>query len=264
MIKTVLVRCFLGCSSTFRKGNTGAGAAVIILALLAPAFAYPAESLIIEHGSRSSRLIALTFDACPSKLPDEYDEAVIKVLLKEHAPATLFLSGRWVERNPDRAAELARQPGFEIAAHTYYHPHLLEKDDDRVMREMRRTQKIIRKTTGKTPRYFRPPFGEVDDRVAALAKKSGLTTIQYDIASGDPDPGLSAKKIVRAVLADARGGSIIVFHMNRNGVHTAEVLPEVIKGLRERGFTLVTVGEMLNTAENKPADGNSQPTVSSR
>ncbi len=260
MIRTAFIRRSPGCRSNFRSTWL---AAVILFAVLAPAFAFPADSLIIEHGSRSSRLVALTFDACPSNLTDEYDEAVIKVLVSEKVPATLFLSGRWVEKNRERAAELARLPGFEIAAHSYYHPHLLEKDDDRVMREMRRTQAIIKKATGKVPRYFRPPYGEVDERVAGLAKKAGLTTIQYDIASGDPDPGLSAKRIVRAVLADARGGSIIVFHMNRKGVHTAEVLPEVIKGLREKEFTLVTVGEMLKKAENKPVDADSGPTPSS-
>ena len=48
------------------------------------------------------------------------------------------------------------------------------------------------------------------------------------------------------ILRDAKGGSIIVFHMNRKGVHTAEVLPDIIDGLRKRGFTLVTVGELLS------------------
>jgi peptidoglycan/xylan/chitin deacetylase (PgdA/CDA1 family) len=110
---------------------------------------------------------------------------------------------------------------------------------------LKRTQAIIKKTTGKTPRYFRSPFGEVDERVAKLAAEAGLVTIQYDIASGDPDPSLSPQKIVSSVLRDAKGGSIIVFHVNRNGVHTAEVLPEIVSGLRQKGFTLVTVGELL-------------------
>ena len=202
-------------------------------------------SLIIEHGPRASRSIALTFDACPTTLADEYDKDVIETLLREKVPATLFLSGRWVEKNPAAAKFLADQPQFEIAAHSYYHPHLLEKTDDRILREMKRTQAIIKRTTGRTPRYFRPPFGEVDERVAKLALTAGLTTIQYDIASGDPDPGLSPRRIVRTVLKDAKGGSIIVFHMNRNGVHTAEFLPEIIDGLRKMGFTLVTVGELL-------------------
>lgn len=201
--------------------------------------------LIITHGPRDSRSIALTFDACPTALADEYDKGVIETLVREKAPATLFLSGRWVEKNAATAKFLADQPQFEIAAHSYYHPHLLDKPDDRVVREMKRTQTIIRKITGRTPRYFRPPFGEVDERVAKLALQAGLVTIQYDIASGDPDPGLSSRRIVRALLRDAKGGSIIVLHMNRKGAHTAEFLPDVIEGLRKQGFTLVTVGDLL-------------------
>ncbi len=152
------------------------------------------DGLIIEHGRRDSREIAITFDACPTTLPDEYDEKVIEVLLREKTPATLFLSGRWVEKNLETVKFLAAQPQFEIANHTFWHPHLLEKDDERILSELKRTQAIIKKTTGRTPRYFRPPYGEVDERVAAIARKAGLVTIQYDIASGDPDPGLSARE----------------------------------------------------------------------
>lgn len=203
------------------------------------------ESKIIEHGPRGSHKVALTFDACPTGRDDEYDEKVIEVLLREKVPATLFMSGRWVEKNAAAAKSLAENPLFEIANHAFWHPHMLQKDDDRVVRELRRTQEIIEKTTGKRPTYFRPPFGEVDDRLARLAAEAGLVTIQYDIASGDPDPGLSAKRIVRGVVGEAQGGSIVIFHMNRNGRRTAEALPEVVKQLREKGFELVTVGELL-------------------
>ena len=203
------------------------------------------QKLVIEHGPRNCGKVALTFDACPTGKPDEYDDKVVDVLLREKVPATLFMSGRWVEKNPDKAKFLASQQQFEIAAHSFYHPHMMEKPDDRDVREFTRTQAVIKKVTGKTPRYFRPPFGEVDERIAKLAAEAGLVTIQYDIASGDPDPGLSAQKITRSILRDAKGGSIIVFHMNKNGVHTAEMLPNIISGLRQKGFTLVTVGEML-------------------
>jgi peptidoglycan/xylan/chitin deacetylase (PgdA/CDA1 family) len=203
------------------------------------------DGLIIEHGKRDSLMIALTFDACPTSLQEEYDEKVIEILVREKIPATLFLSGRWVEKNQEQVKFLASQPQFEIANHAFWHPHLLEKDDGRILRELKRTQAIIKKLSGKTPRYFRPPYGEVDERVAHIAKAAGLTTIQYDIASGDPDEGLSPQRILRSVLRDAKGGSIIVFHMNRKGVHTAEILPDIIAGLRKKGFTLVTVGELL-------------------
>jgi peptidoglycan-N-acetylglucosamine deacetylase len=226
---------------------------LVCLCSLSPALLLAGSpgSLIVEHGQRTGKKIALTFDACPTDLHDEYDGKVVDVLLRDRVPATLFMSGRWVERHPDRAKFLADQAQFEIAAHSYYHPHLLEKDDERILREMKRTQAIIKKVTGRRPEYFRPPYGEVDERLAKLAKSAGLTTIQYDIASGDPDPGLSAKRIARAVLQEAKGGSIIVFHMNCKGVHTADVLPEVIDGLRKKGFTLVTVGEMLKEKSEK-------------
>lgn len=201
--------------------------------------------LVVEHGPRDSKKIALTFDACPTGKPDEYDGKVIDTLLREKVPATLFMSGRWVEKNPQKAKFLASCPQFEIAAHSYYHPHMTEKADDRDVRELKRTQAEIKKVTGKTPRYFRPPYGEADERIVKLAASAGLVTIQYDIASGDPDPNLSPQRIARILLRDAKGGSIIVFHMNRNGVHTAEVLPHVIEGLRKKGFKLVTVGELL-------------------
>jgi peptidoglycan/xylan/chitin deacetylase (PgdA/CDA1 family) len=233
----------------------------LILALLfviAPltVFGAPPNNLIIEHGPRNVHKIALTFDACPTSLPDEYDEKVVDILIKEKAPATLFMSGKWVEKNPDKAKFLASQPQFEIAAHSYYHPHMTEKPDDRDLRELKRSRAIIKKTTGKTPRYFRPPFGEVDERVAKLAYDVGLTTIQYDVASGDPDPHLAPKRIIRGVLQDAKNGSIIVFHMNHRGVHTAEVLPEIINGLRKKGFTLVTVGELLGEVNTKSQKTN--------
>jgi len=232
---------------------------ILLLLLLIPgsfAWAETPTPLIIEHGPRDSKKIALTFDACPTGKPDEYDDQVVDILLREKVPATLFMSGRWVEKNPEKAKFLASCPQFEIAAHSYYHPHMMEKPDERDVRELKRTQAMIKKVTGRTPRYFRPPYGEADERIVKLAASAGLVTVQYDIASGDPDPDLSPQRIARVVLRDAKGGSIIVFHMNKNGVHTAEVLPQIIEGLKKKGFKLVTVGELLNEDKlNKATKG---------
>lgn len=226
-------------------GKTSHLAATIALLALAAAARGGDAPLIIEHGPRDSKKVALTFDACPTGRPDEYDRQVIEVLVREKVPATIFMSGKWVEKNSGTAKELASHPLFEFGNHAYWHPHMTDKDDERVLRELTRTQAIIGKVTGKQPKHFRPPFGEVDERVARLAEQAGLVTIQYDIASGDPDPNLSPERIVRSVLREAQGGSIIVLHVNRRGVHTAEALPALIRGLREKGYQLVTVGDLL-------------------
>ncbi len=114
-------------------------------------------------------------------------------------------------------------------------------------KELLKTQVIIGDITGKTPKYFRPPYGEVSKGLAKEADKLGLTTIQYDLASGDPNRRLSAKKLLKRVLSKTKGGSIVVFHMNRNGHYTADVLLQIIEGLRERALVLVTVDELLKS-----------------
>lgn len=214
-----------------------------------PPSAQAGATAIIIHGPRDAARIALTFDACRTRHPDDYDEKVIEILLREQVPATIFISGRWAEKNADTAKMLGEQPLFEIANHAFWHPHLREKDDERVLLELQHTQTVLKELTGRLPRYFRAPYGEVDARIARLADQSGLVTVQYDIPSGDPDPNLPAGRIVQRIVRDARGGSIIVFHVNRNGVHTAEMLPDIISGLRQKGFELVTVGDLLKKEE---------------
>ena len=67
----------------------------------------------------------------------------------------------------------------------------------------------------------------------------------FDFPSGDPDKRITKERLIAWVLAKARPGSIVVMHMNRHGWHTAEALPEIIQGLRERGFVLSTVGGLV-------------------
>jgi peptidoglycan/xylan/chitin deacetylase (PgdA/CDA1 family) len=73
----------------------------------------------------------------------------------------------------------------------------------------------------------------------------GLYSILGDLPSGDPDPNFTKKILVRYVLKEAQNGSIVVMHINKGGHHTAEALPDIIRGLRKKGFTLVKVSTLL-------------------
>jgi peptidoglycan/xylan/chitin deacetylase (PgdA/CDA1 family) len=99
--------------------------------------------------------------------------------------------------------------------------------------------------TGRQATLFRAPYGEYDHRVVRFAADAGLTTIQYDLASGDPDVHATKEKLIEYVVENTHPGSIIVMHINRRGWHTAEALPDIIDSLHQRGFTFVTVGELL-------------------
>jgi peptidoglycan-N-acetylglucosamine deacetylase len=200
---------------------------------------------IVTNGSRNRMRVALTFDACSTR-HNEYDERVIRTLLETGTPATLFIGGGWALANPGRLEELAQYPDFEFGNHTFSHPHMpAVKDDQKVLEELQRTQQVVYDLTGHIPKYFRPPFGEVDRRVAWLASQAALVTLNYDLPSGDPDTNITARQLVDWVVRKASPGGIVVLHMNHKRFATATALPDIIKGLRKRGFELVTVGTLL-------------------
>jgi peptidoglycan/xylan/chitin deacetylase (PgdA/CDA1 family) len=198
----------------------------------------------LEHGPRSLRRIALTFDACTTRDPSPYDPRIPAVLEALRVPATFFVGGGWaLEERPELRA-LARNPLFEIGNHTFSHPHLTRIPDAAIRDELLRTQAVVAAETGRAPTLFRPPYGEYDARVLRIASELGLTTVEYDLPSGDPDAHATTDALVRWVLRQARPGSIVVMHVNHRRFHTAEALPAIVAGLRARGFELVKVSEL--------------------
>lgn len=209
----------------------------------------PVEPRIVNHGPRDRKLVALTFDACSARDPSRYDERVARVLIDMNVPATIFFGGKWMEEHPEHTRFLASHPQFEFANHSYLHPHMSRVSDARIQDELRWTQDIMYSLTGRRATLFRAPFGEVDEHISRVAAAEGLITIQYDLASGDPDRRVSKDKLVEYVSTMSRKGSIVVMHINRRGWHTAEALPEIIRNLRKRGFEFVTVSELLKEKE---------------
>ncbi len=236
-------------------------ARVLILAFLAVPAAGRAgtdlpqvQPVAFEHGARGQKKIALTFDACTTtREHDPYDPRITAELEAMHVPATIFVGGGWAQKEESALAELARSPLFEIGNHTFTHPHLTRLTDAQIRDELLRTQVEVASLTGRAPTLFRPPYGEYDARVLRVAAELGLTTVEYDLPSGDPDVHATKLSLVEWVLREARPGSIIVMHINHQRFHTAEALPEIVAGLRVRGFELVTVGELLH-APRMPGD----------
>lgn len=212
----------------------------------------PVAPEVVFHGTRDAKLIALTFDACSTRQPSLYDERVTQVLVEKRVPATVFLGGKWIEENLDHTRYLASLPQFELGNHTFLHPHLTRISDARLREELAWTQAVLYTVTGRQATLFRAPYGEYDHRVVRLAAEAGLTTIQYDLASGDPDVHVTKDILTKYVVENARPGSIIVMHINRRGWHTAEALPDIIDSLRQQGFTFVTVGALLARMNNPP------------
>jgi len=213
---------------------------------------HPVTPQVIFHGNRKSKMIALTFDACSTGEPGGYDERITEVLTGTGTKATIFLGGAWMESQPDHTRQLALNALFELGNHSYLHPHMTRIGADQMREELLRTQAILLALAGRQASLFRPPYGEYNSTLVQVAAGCGLTTIQFDLASGDPDRHFTKEKLTDWIISRARGGSIVVMHINGRGWHTAEALPEIISRLRSRGFEFVKVSELLAAAQIAP------------
>jgi peptidoglycan/xylan/chitin deacetylase (PgdA/CDA1 family) len=209
----------------------------------------PLDPTLVTHGDRSLPAIALTFDACQTvDEPTGYDEAIIKILTDTGTPATLFLGGLWVQWHTTQTRALAANPLFELGNHSWGHPDFTKISPAAMSAEILQTQAIMANLTGRQPTLFRFPYDVYTDKALAVVGGQGLRAVEGDVITGDPDPRTSARAIVETVTTQARGGSIVLMHMNGRGWHTAEALPVIIKQLRARGYTFVTVSQLLELA----------------
>ncbi len=206
----------------------------------------PVDPGLITHGRRDLPYLALTFDACETPGdPAGYDQAIIDILIRTNTPATLFLGGLWMQSHPEETRALGSNPLFEIGSHSWSHPDFASISPEQISAEITQTQEIAYRLAGRLPVLLRLPFGTYNDQALSIIAQHGLKTIQWEVVTGDPDPNIFAEDILRAVTSEAQNGSIIIMHMNGRGWHTAEALPEVIRQMQARGFTFVTVSQLL-------------------
>ncbi|KAI8056356.1 hypothetical protein BDF21DRAFT_318392, partial [Thamnidium elegans] len=98
--------------------------------------------------------------------------------------ATLFFVGSNVIKFPV-AAQRALGDGHTICSHTWSHPQMTSLTNEEVVAQLYWTQKAIKESLGITPKCWRPPYGDVDDRVRAIAWQMGMRTILWDQDSND-------------------------------------------------------------------------------
>ena len=207
------------------------------------------SALVFFHGDRSQKTVALTFDACPAYGPLSFDRKVFQTLVDSQVPATIFLSGKWMRAHKKEMEELTANPLFEFGNHSFSHHHMADMPADSIVLEVQKVQHILSNVYHKTAKIFRAPFGELSAGLIQSVQSLGLTVVQFDLASGDPDTSISKDRLIRYAVRSARSGSIIVMHINGRGRHTAGSLPAIIEGLRKRGFRFVTVTELMQKSD---------------
>ncbi len=212
---------------------------------------YPFPVDILYHGSRARHEIALTFDACPRKERPDFSTGIVNFLMQEKIPATFFVSGLWAVNNVAPFKELADVPFFQIGMHGYHHWKSSELTEPVIASEIERTWETIAQLGGTPQPFFRPPYGDCPSKLVKVAKGLGVLTVMWDVVSGDPNPRNTAEILEHRVLTMTRNGSVIIMHVNDGGIFTAQALPTIVAGLREQGFTFVSVGDLVSHIAGK-------------
>ena len=215
--------------------------------------AVPTAPIAIAGVTTSEPVVALTFDACATrKQANGFDRKIFEILAKDRIPATFYLTGLWVEKHPSAAKVIAAAPWIELGNHTYTHPRLTLTRKERIQQQIRRTNRIIEKKIGRPALTLRPPAGAFNATVVELANQEHLPVVLWSIVSGDAGGHVPAARMDRTVLDQAKPGSIIIFHINKRAPFTKKALPDIIAGLREKGFRFVTVSQLLALPDAVP------------
>jgi polysaccharide deacetylase family sporulation protein PdaB len=182
--------------------------------------------------------IAISFDATWGA---EHTPKILNSLDKYNIKTTFFLVNIWLKKYPEVAKQIA-QKGHEIGMHSATHPHFTALTEKQMEEELKENHKMIEEITGQKPFLFRPPFGDYDNTVIKTVDRLGFKTIQWSVDSLDWRD-LSAQEIQERVLRQIDPGDIVLFH--NNGKYTADALDPIINRLKEQGYVIVPISELL-------------------
>ena len=196
------------------------------------------RKLPIYRVKTDEKKIAISFDCAWGT---DYMDTLLSVMEKENVKSTFFMVEFWTVKHGDYVKKIVGC-GHEIGTHSKTHPEMSKLDRSAIESELKSSSLAIENITGKKVELFRAPFGDYDDLLIETAKDLGLFTIQWDVDSLDWKD-LSASEITEKVVKNAKEGSIVLFH--NQGKHTAEALPGIIAKLKDKGFTFVSIGELI-------------------
>ncbi len=220
---------------------------------------FPTPYVVDEYGAKDPKKIAITFDDGPDAT---WTPKILDVLKSRSAPATFFLIGSEAEKYP-RLMERIYDEGHEIGNHTWTHPDVSNISVQYLKSvELNLTEMLFASRLGVKTIFFRPPYSidqepDTADQVRPLeiTQDLGYLTIGDKLDPNDwREPGRSAKEIEDDVLNhlppckpnDQRCGNILLLHDGGgNRAETVKALGPIIDGMRERGYQVVPVSDLI-------------------
>jgi len=184
----------------------------------------------------SSKTIYLTFDDGPTPMVTEW---VLEVLQQHNIKATFFCIGNNIEKHPDIFQRVVSS-GHSIGNHTFNHLNGWKTGNDSYYKNVSACAEAVKKATQRQDAItlFRPPYGKIKTVQAAWVRSRGYRIIMWDVLSADFDKAITPEQCLHNVIANAREGSVIIFHDSVKAFPNLRyALPRAIEFLKEKGFS---------------------------
>ena len=229
-------------------------AIVLVIAMLLSMGAAEASDLVEPHmriaGSGPPPRVALTLDACSGSV----DMRILDALVAHDIPATLFLTGKWLNANPEAIAFLKRHRKlFEFENHGAEHlPPVIGREKpyglapagtpEAVLAEVTGGGFFVQSLLGSTPHYYRGATALYSPAAITLIEKAGYRIGGFSL-NGDSGASASAARTADTISA-AKDGDVIIAHMNQPTRPAGDGVVAGILALKARGFVFVRLDEV--------------------
>jgi cellulose synthase/poly-beta-1,6-N-acetylglucosamine synthase-like glycosyltransferase/spore germination protein YaaH/peptidoglycan/xylan/chitin deacetylase (PgdA/CDA1 family) len=209
-------------------------------------------SYVIDRYGAHPGWVALTFDDGPD---GRWTPKILKILRQKKVNATFFVIGQNMQARPD-LVEREVAEGNMVGNHTWTHPNIAATPLAQTDLEINTTQRLFEVVTGKSMRFFRPPYfgdaepstpGEVDPLL--IAQKLGYLIVGLRIDPDDwkkpPPEYIIQRTLERLGDTGPTAGQVVLLHdAGGDRSRTVEALPALIDALKARGYTFVTVDKL--------------------
>ena len=183
--------------------------------------------------------VALSFDDGPMQI---HTEKVLDVLKKYNAKATFFLIGNRIKGNEALLVKMDKE-GHLIGNHSYSHSFFFDLMNSKLMSaDLQLGNEEIRKVTGKSPLFFRPPYGVTTPALAKACRQLKLDVIGWNVRSLDTSIK-DKQKLIDRVKQRIKPGSIILFHDTVDGIEL--VLEDILNYLKEKNYTVIPLDKLI-------------------
>lgn len=191
-------------------------------------------------GDTSQKVIYLTFD---EGYENGYTPKILDVLKENKVKAVFFITGPYLKEHQDLVRRMVEE-GHTVGNHTIHHPSLPSIDDRKIEEEVLGLERAFREKFNTGMKFLRPPKGEYSERTLAITSKLGYRNMFWSFAYDDwyRDKIRGADYAYNIVMKNLHNGAILLLHAVSKD--NADALDRIIKGARERGYTIGDVNDI--------------------